>query len=44
MSPRLGLGGGSLVSADGATVGPVSVGFQLTERACVFGGETLTAT
>jgi N-methylhydantoinase A/oxoprolinase/acetone carboxylase beta subunit len=40
----VGLGGGSLVGADGATVGPVSVGFRLTERALVFGGETLTAT
>jgi N-methylhydantoinase A/oxoprolinase/acetone carboxylase beta subunit len=40
----VGLGGGSLVGADGATVGPVSVGFRLTERARVFGGDTLTAT
>ncbi|MFN8537859.1 MAG: hydantoinase/oxoprolinase family protein [Thermomicrobiales bacterium] len=40
----VGLGGGSLVAADGATVGPVSVGFRLTARARVFGGETLTAT
>ncbi|MFN8511803.1 MAG: hypothetical protein U0841_04255 [Chloroflexia bacterium] len=32
------------MAADGATVGPVSVGFGLTERARVFGGETLTAT
>lgn len=40
----VGLGGGSLVGADGATVGPVSVGFRLTERARVFGGDALTAT
>jgi N-methylhydantoinase A/oxoprolinase/acetone carboxylase beta subunit len=38
------LGGGSVVAADGGTVGPVSVGYELTRRARVFGGETLTAT
>lgn len=39
----LGIGGGSLVSADGET-GPRSVGYRLTEDALVFGGTTLTAT
>lgn len=45
----LGLGGGSLVrSADdrnaSVTVGPDSVGYELTERALVFGGDELTTT
>jgi N-methylhydantoinase A/oxoprolinase/acetone carboxylase beta subunit len=40
----IGLGGGSLVSADGGTVGPVSVGYALPQRARTFGGDTLTAT
>ena len=48
----LGLGGGSLVrsgnSTDGdggdVTVGPDSVGYELTDRALVFGGGELTAT
>ena len=45
----LGLGGGSLVRsangvAAGVTVGPDSVGYELTERALVFGGVELTAT
>jgi N-methylhydantoinase A/oxoprolinase/acetone carboxylase beta subunit len=40
----LGLGGGSLVSDDGAGVGPRSVGYRLTEEGRVFGGATLTAT
>ncbi|MBO1330205.1 hydantoinase/oxoprolinase N-terminal domain-containing protein [Streptomyces sp. VRA16 Mangrove soil] len=39
----LGIGGGSLVAADGET-GPRSVGYRLTEEALVFGGSTLTAT
>lgn len=39
----LGIGGGSLVQADGA-VGPESVGYELTHRALVFGGNTLTTT
>jgi len=41
----LGLGGGSLVvDVDGdVTVGPRSVGFELTQRALIFGGDTLTA-
>ncbi|MGH7322137.1 MAG: hydantoinase/oxoprolinase family protein, partial [Candidatus Rokuibacteriota bacterium] len=40
----LGLGGGSLVRTDPLAVGPRSVGYQLTERARVFGGPELTAT
>ncbi len=42
----IGLGGGSLVEfkADGARVGPQSVGYELMRKAYVFGGDTLTAT
>jgi N-methylhydantoinase A/oxoprolinase/acetone carboxylase beta subunit len=42
----IGLGGGSLVRGGPAdvTVGPDSVGYELTSRALVFGGATLTAT
>jgi len=42
----IGLGGGSLVrEEDGEVrVGPRSVGYELTRRARVFGGDTLTAT
>ena len=45
----MGLGGGSLVRPgngrdDSVTVGPDSVGYELTERALVFGGDELTAT
>ena len=41
----IGLGGGSLVRGDDpVTIGPDSVGFELTEKALVFGGNTLTAT
>ncbi len=40
-----GLGGGSLVTvAGGIRVGPRSVGFELTTKALVFGGDVLTAT
>ncbi len=40
-----GLGGGSLVRKDGElTIGPDSVGYELTERALVFGGSELTTT
>lgn len=38
----LGIGGGSLVR--GEEVGPRSVGYELSQRALVFGGDTLTAT
>lgn len=40
----LGLGGGSLVRDEPVAVGPLSVGYQLTERSLVFGGGELTAT
>ncbi len=43
----IGLGGGSIVRTldDGSvTVGPDSVGYAITERALVFGGDTMTAT
>ncbi|GAB5413559.1 MAG: hydantoinase/oxoprolinase family protein [Congregibacter sp.] len=40
----IGLGGGSLVADDGASIGPQSVGFRLLTEGRVFGGETLTAT
>lgn len=41
----IGIGGGSLVRARRTvTVGPDSVGYQLQQRALVFGGDTLTAT
>jgi N-methylhydantoinase A/oxoprolinase/acetone carboxylase beta subunit len=41
----LGLGGGSIVRGDTSsfTIGPESVGYELTSRALVFGGDTLTA-
>jgi N-methylhydantoinase A/oxoprolinase/acetone carboxylase beta subunit len=39
----IGLGGGSLVAADGAAVGPSSVGYRLRSESLVFGGATLTA-
>ena len=40
----IGLGGGSLVQADPLKVGPQSVGYELTTKAKVFGGDTLTTT
>jgi N-methylhydantoinase A/oxoprolinase/acetone carboxylase beta subunit len=41
----IGIGGGSRVRGDSnPAIGPDSVGHQLTERALVFGGDTLTAT
>jgi N-methylhydantoinase A/oxoprolinase/acetone carboxylase beta subunit len=42
----LALGGGSIISADNGrlAVGPESVGFELEQRALVFGGETPTLT
>lgn len=40
----IGLGGGSLVSDDGRTIGPQSVGHNLVTQALVFGGDTLTTT
>ena len=40
----IGLGGGSIVRDDGARIGPNSVGYELTSRAMVFGGDVLTTT
>ncbi|WP_409433030.1 hydantoinase/oxoprolinase N-terminal domain-containing protein [Litorimonas sp. RW-G-Af-16] len=40
----IGLGGGSLISDDGKTIGPQSVGHRLVHDGLVFGGDTLTAT
>jgi N-methylhydantoinase A/oxoprolinase/acetone carboxylase beta subunit len=40
----VGLGGGSLVREAPLTIGPDSVGYELTSRALAFGGDTLTAT
>jgi len=43
----IGLGGGSIVRQDeqgDVTVGPDSVGYRITEKALVFGGNVLTAT
>jgi N-methylhydantoinase A/oxoprolinase/acetone carboxylase beta subunit len=40
----IGLGGGSLVQTDPLKVGPQSVGYELTTKAKVFGGDTLTTT
>ena len=40
----IGLGGGSIVREDGNKIGPDSVGYLLTEKAKVFGGDTLTTT
>jgi N-methylhydantoinase A/oxoprolinase/acetone carboxylase beta subunit len=40
----IGLGGGSIVATDPVRVGPQSVGYELTSKARVFGGEVLTTT
>lgn len=40
----IGLGGGSLVQESPLAVGPRSVGYELTTKAMVFGGDVLTAT
>lgn len=40
----IGLGGGSLIQTDPLKVGPQSVGYELTTKAKVFGGDTLTTT
>ena len=40
----MGLGGGSIVVADGKTIGPRSVGRRLRDEAICFGGAKLTAT
>lgn len=38
----IGLGGGSIVSDDGHSVGPRSVGFRLPQESRIFGGDVLT--
>jgi N-methylhydantoinase A/oxoprolinase/acetone carboxylase beta subunit len=40
----IGLGGGSLVSDDGCSIGPQSVGHRLVTEGLIFGGSTLTVT
>lgn len=40
----IGLGGGSLVQSDPIKVGPQSVGYEITSKAKIFGGDTLTTT
>lgn len=42
----VGIGGGSVAAEEtnGVTVGPRSVGYEIQQRALVFGGDTLTAT
>lgn len=40
----IGLGGGSIVRDNGMRIGPDSVGYEITTRALVFGGDTLTTT
>jgi len=40
----IGLGGGSHIDAASAKVGPLSVGYRLTQDALVFGGAQMTAT
>jgi N-methylhydantoinase A/oxoprolinase/acetone carboxylase beta subunit len=40
----IGLGGGSIIRENGNRIGPDSVGYLLTKKALVFGGDTLTAT
>jgi N-methylhydantoinase A/oxoprolinase/acetone carboxylase beta subunit len=40
----MGLGGGSIIQNEPVKVGPQSVGYELTEKARVFGGDVLTAT
>ena len=40
----IGLGGGSIVRDNGTRIGPDSVGYEITKRALVFGGDTLTTT
>lgn len=40
----IGIGGGTQVANDPLTLGPISVGYHLLEKALVFGGDTLTCT
>lgn len=38
------LGGGTIIDSNTGKVGPRSVGYRITEKALIFGGDTLTAT
>ncbi len=38
------LGGGTIIDPATGAIGPRSVGYRITEKALVFGGDTLTAT
>ena len=40
----IGLGGGSIIKTDPLKVGPQSVGYEITTKSLVFGGDVLTAT
>ncbi|WP_029076203.1 hydantoinase/oxoprolinase family protein [Kaistia adipata] len=40
----IGLGGGTIVRDEGMRIGPDSVGYEITSKALVFGGDTLTTT
>ncbi|MBN9059766.1 MAG: hydantoinase/oxoprolinase family protein [Rhizobiales bacterium] len=40
----IGLGGGSIIRDEGTRIGPDSVGYEITSKALVFGGDTLTTT
>lgn len=40
----IGVGGGSLVTDEGRSVGPQSVGYRITQEGIAFGGQTMTAT
>lgn len=40
----VGLGGGTIIRAEGASIGPDSVGYRLPHEGLAFGGSTMTAT
>ena len=40
---RFGLGGGSIINTENPSIGPQSVGHELTHKAKIFGGDILTA-
>lgn len=40
----IGIGGGSLVTDEGRSVGPHSVGYRIAKEGLAFGGQTITAT
>lgn len=39
----IGLGGGTVITGEGGSIGPQSVGYRLGSEALIFGGSTLTA-